>query len=62
VQPHTTEDAGKTWMYLQSTQMNLILGDPPGGVWALYLDVSFQGSRVNGAFDLTGYEGVSFKV
>jgi len=46
---------GKPGMYLQSTQMNLILGDPPGGVWALYLDVSCQeGSRVNGAFDLTG--------
>jgi hypothetical protein len=53
--PHTkTGRAGKTCMYLQSTQMNLILGDPPGGVWALYLDVSCQGSRVNVAFDLTG--------
>ena len=42
--------------------MSLILGDPPGGVLALNRDVSFQGSRVNVAFDLMGYEHASFKV
>lgn len=43
-------------------QMNLILGDPPSGVWALYRDVSCQGSRVNAAFDLTEYGDVSLKL
>lgn len=42
--------------------MSLILGDPPGGVLALYRDVSCRGSRVNVAFDLTGNEHASFKV
>ena len=42
--------------------MSLILGDPPGGVLALYRDVSCQGSRANVAFDVIGYEDLSFKV
>lgn len=42
--------------YLHSaTQMSLVLGDPPC-VWTLYVGISCQGSRLNLAFILTGYE------
>lgn len=41
--------------------MSFLLGDPPG-VWALYRVLSFEGSNVKVAFDLTGYDERSLKL